>query len=92
MHIRDFEKRVWEIHDEKFQKFKELIIEAIGEGIHVDILVNSAPGEIIAWELWESFGFPQGTSEFTHVCRDQPREKEDGHMRLQYCNLVTSRM
>jgi hypothetical protein len=87
-----FEKRIWEIHDEKFQKLKELIVEAIGEGVHVDILVNSAPGEVLAWELWEGFGFPQGTSEFTHVLRDQSENAEPGHLRLQYCNIVTRRM
>ena len=86
--MTDFDKLMWEIHDERSKKMVELVKRAVSEGRHVDILVTSKPGEVLGWELWEHLGFSQGTSELTHVLWDLSENAEKGHLRIQYSNII----
>ena len=68
--LKEFWDFLWLIQDEKFQLMSSHIKDALARGIHVEINVDTEPGVIMAWELWEQLGFPKGSNEFTHVAID----------------------
>lgn len=81
---RIFKKEIGDILIEKHDKMQDLIRRAIENNVHVDILVTSQAGEILAWEYFERLGFPKGTSEFTRVDTLLPQNSTSGHLRIPY--------
>ena len=76
------------IQNEKCDKVAALIKRAIEHQVHVDLLITSQPGEVLAWEYFESLGFPQGSCPFIHVLPQLSENAQPGHLRIPY-NQVT---
>ncbi len=70
--LEQINNAMWEVQHARREQMKLLIKEAVSNGIHVEIIVSTEPGLIVAQELWEYLGFPKGSSDFTHVTLDKP--------------------
>ena len=73
--------------DQKSRRVGALIVRAIKSGIHVDLLVRSAPGEVIAWDYWECLGYPKGTNDFVHVLPASLDSIKADHLRITFENV-----
>jgi hypothetical protein len=90
--LNKFWDTLWMVQKARYQLMSLTIIEAVTSGIHVEIIVSSEPGTVLAWKLWEVLGFPEGSSEFTHVTIDTIQtdnmwSRGEG-LSIQYSNIV----